>query len=42
VHVEAVGQAGVDGVEKSQELLMPVPPITVTDGNSAGDVERRT
>jgi hypothetical protein len=34
-------QIGTDLAEKSQEFQMPVPSITVGDGDTAGDIHRR-
>jgi hypothetical protein len=41
MNLETAGEMVVDVVEKSQELLMPMPSVAIADGDSAGHVRSR-
>ena len=41
VNLKTAGEIGVDGVEKSQEVLIPMPLVSIADGNSGGHIQRR-
>src|SRR5512133_4348143 len=41
VDVKTAGEIGIDVVEESQELLMPVPAVAIADGDSACHVQSR-
>jgi hypothetical protein len=38
MNFKATGKVRIDVVEKSQELLLPVPPVALTDRHSAGHI----
>jgi len=40
MHVQVTGNSGVDPGQKLQELLVPVPAMTVADRLSCGHVQR--
>ena len=41
VNFKSRRNVGVNFVQKLQEFLMPVPPVAVADGDTAGDIQRR-
>jgi hypothetical protein len=41
MYVQAAGQARFDVIEKSQELLMSVPPVATADRNATGHIQSR-